>query len=269
MLRKSGLICVAAVLLWGCDLFSTREFRSKPSQIRTLKNLSAKGDSVTFLATESVWKSNVTPEMASSSPGKVLSKRRLVFTFLGDSLDGADTLKILSLRISEDSTGLEVEKGTRLVRFTLEGVVLEGASTGGGARYFPLKASSQAEAGDSIGDNDSFTALPALLVEGWSDSRSLGILEIRRRQVSLDTLNYQGHLEEAWGISESILSVDSLGAERELARGTFWYGSSGLLKAEQTWPEFDWRSDDGSGIFNPDVNGSVPKAELRRTLVRL
>lgn len=269
MLRKSGLLCVAAVLLWSCDLFSTREFRSKPSQISTLKGLSAKGDSVTFLATESVWKSSAAPEKASSFPEKVLSKRRLVFTFLGDSLDGGDTLKILALRISEDSTGLEVEKSARLVRFTREGIVLEGVSTGGGARYFPLKASSHAEAADSVGESHSFTVLPALLVEGWSDSRSLGVLEIRRRQVSVDTLNYQGHLEEAWGISESILSVDSLGAERELARGTFWYGNSGLLKAEQTWPEFDWRSDDGSEIPKPDIGGSVPKAELRRTLVRL
>jgi hypothetical protein len=267
MLRKSGLFFVAAVLLWGCDLFSTREFRSKPSQISTLNGLSAIGDSVSFLATESVWKSSAAAGDGPSSPERILSKRRLVFTFAGDSVSGGDTLKLLSLRITNDSTGQEVENGTRLVRFTGQGVILAGASTGGGARYFPLKASSGTGDPDSTGESSSFTALPALLVEGWSDSRTLGILEIRRKQVSVDTLEYQGHLEEAWGVSESVVSIDSVGGERLLARGIFLYGASGLLKAEQTWPEFDWRSEDGSELIKPEA-GAVTKAELRRTLER-
>lgn len=258
MLRKSGLFLGLSVLLWGCDLFSTREFRSKPSDIRTLKGLSRIGDSVAFRATESVWKAGA------SSPEKILSRRRLVFTFLGDSLRGGDTLKVLSLRISDDSLNLQVEKTVRLVRFTGDGVVLEGTTIGGSARYFPLKTSSQEAVPSQPADSLAFPALPALLVEGWSDSRSMGILEVKRRQTSVDTLDYQGHSEEAWGVSETVLDGRTV-----IARGTFWYGASGLLRAEQTWTGFGWRSDNGAVPLNADANGVLPQAELRRVLERL
>lgn len=244
MLRKSVLFFVAAVLLSGCDFFSTREFRSKPSEIRSLSGLSAPGDSVSYRVTESLW------DAAADTRTKILSRRRLVFTFLGDSLDGIDTLKILSLRIRDDSAGTLLENSVRLVRFTREGVLLNTVEAGGGARFFPLKASASAAA-----DSSAYLALPALLVQGWNDTRSLGVLTVRREQVTVDTLSYQGHLEESWGIKETVLDGNAV-----LSEGLFLYGVSGLLKADQTWGGFDWR----------DANGSSPaKVELRRSLERL
>jgi hypothetical protein len=259
MQRKPGLFFVAAFLLFGCDFLSTREFRSKPSEIRALPGLAAVGDSVAYRVTESLW------NPASRSTERVLSKRRLVFTFVGDSLDAGDTLKLLSLRISDDSSGALLEQGSRLVRFSKDGVVLKSLSQGGGSRYFPLKVSTGtsavagtapiASAAASAPDTEAYLALPAMLVQGWDDVRKLGILDMHREQTAVDTFNYQDRLEEAWGIKETVLDGSDV-----LSEGLFWYGSSGLLKADQTWASFDWR----------DENGNAPaKVELRRALVRL
>jgi hypothetical protein len=259
MLRNPGLFCVAAILLAGCDFLSTREFRSKPSEIRSLTGLSAAGDSVAYRVTESLW------NPSSNSTERILSTRRLVFTFMGDSLDAGDTLKILSLRISDDSSGELLEQGSRIVRFAKDGVVLKSLSQGGGSRYFPLKVSAGtsdvtgAEAAPGVAaaapDTEAYLSLPAMLVQGWDDARKLGVLEMRREQAAVDTFKYQDRLEEAWGIRETVLDGSDV-----LSEGLFWYGASGLLKADQTWASFDWR----------DENGSNPaKVELRRALVRL
>jgi hypothetical protein len=254
MLRKSGLICVAAVLLWGCDLFSTRELRSKPTELRTLSGLSRLGDSIAFLATESVWK----PGGAAAQ--QVLSVRRLVFTLAGDSVESGDTLKMLDLAVRSDSTGELLESARRLVRFSSEGVILEGTATGGSARFFPLKASALAA---TAGDSTSVFAFPSLLVEGWGEVRAMGILQVRRLQTSIDTLTYHGHLEEAWGVTETI--VDGINI---LANGKYWYGASGLLKAELVWTGFGWRDANGS-VPALAAGGSDAEMELRRYLVRL
>ncbi|GEM_PF-5727970 len=257
MLRKSGLFVTAAVLLWGCDLFSTREFRSKPSDIRSLSGLSHAGDSVVFRATESVWKSG------SVSPERILSVRRLKFTLKGDSLDAGDTLKILALVIREDSTGAITESSQRVVRFSSQGVVLEGTATGGGARYFPLKVAAGSNESETVTDSTSVLAIPALLVEGWNEARNMGILQVRREQTSIDTLTYRGHLEEAWGISETVSDGDSA-----VAMGRYWYGASGLLKAEQTWAGFGWRSENGT-VPAKTAEGAPASVELRRKVERL
>ena len=259
MLRKSGPLWAAALtLLAGCDLFSTREILPKPSDIRSFQGLFRLGDSLTFRVTESL------RESGSNTDKQSLSERRMVFAFKGDSLVGGDTLKVLSLRIRDDSTRISLEETVRVVRFSKDGISLASQGLDGGVRYFPLKASavglsaSQAMArADSLppADTASFLALPALLVEGWNETRDLGIFRVRREQIKVDTLKYQGHLEEAWEIRESILSGESLVGE-----GIYRYGISGLLQADQTWSGFDWR--DGNGSKSADV-------ELRRSLVRL
>lgn len=232
------------MLASGCDFFSTRDFRSKPSGIRPLPGLSRAGDSVTFMATEAVWRAGA------KTPEQVLSRRRVTFVSGGDSLDGSDTWTRLTLRIREDSSGILVEEGTRLVRFSAEGVEMQGV-TSGGARYFPLKTG----AADSAGD--AFLALPSLLIEGWGESVSMGIFSVRRLQTGVDTLAYGGRDEEAWVISESVMD-----GNRVASRGKYWYAASGLLKAEQTWDDFDWRGTDAA----PPREGAV---SLRRNVVRL
>jgi hypothetical protein len=262
MLRKSGLICVAAVLLWGCDLFSTREFRSKPTEIRSLSGLRRAGDSVSFRSIESIWKTGGT------APDAILSTRRIVFILEGDSLDGGDTLKRLTVRIREDSSGLVIETDTRLVRFSSEGVVLEGSATGGGARFFPLKISGDAgsaEASLRAADSTALIALPGLLIEGWTETRNLGVLTVTRRQASMDTLAYQGRDEEAWVIRET---VDKGAATAPLSTGDYWYGASGLLRVEQTWAGFGWRSENGA-VPARAADGGSAETELRRSVVRL
>jgi hypothetical protein len=259
MLRKSGLISVAAVLLWGCDLFSTREFRSKPSELRSLSGLSKPGDSVAFRATESLWKSGT------SVPEQTLSVRRLVFRFAGDSLAAGDTLKILTLTIRADSTGELIESSRRVVRFSPQGVVLEGTATDGSTRFFPLKvsAANSASAVAAALDSTSLITLPALLVEGWDETRDMGILTVTRKQTSVDTLKYQGRLEESWGVSETVTD-----GARPVAVGKYWYGASGLLKVEQAWAGFGWRNGNGS-VPAKAADGSDAVVELRRVLVRL
>ena len=258
MLRKTGLLGVAALLFSGCELFTTREFHSKPPEIRSLAGLAKAGDSVSYRVREYLWKTSA------HTLAKDLSSRTMVFSFRKDSLDGGDTLKVLSLRIRDDSTRISLEETVRVVRFSKDGISLASQGLDGGVRYFPLKASavglsaSQAMArADSLppADTASFLALPALLVEGWNETRDLGIFRVRREQIKVDTLKYQGHLEEAWEIRESILSGESLVGE-----GIYRYGISGLLQADQTWSGFDWR--DGNGSKSADV-------ELRRSLVRL
>lgn len=266
MLRKSGLIILAAVLFWGCDLFSTREFRSKPTEIRSLSGLRHVGDSVSFRSTETIWKSGA------DAPEKTLSRIRFVFVFAGDSVVGGDTLKKLTLRIREDSSGFILESASRLVRFSSQGAILEGTATGGGARFFPLKATggtaSEASAGipaaaSATADSASILAIPALLVEGWTETRSMGVLTVARRQVSIDTLDYQGRGEETWVIRETVGDGTA-----PLSTGDFWYGASGLLRVEQSWSGFGWRSENGTAPAKGE-DGGPAAFELRRSVVRL
>ncbi len=270
MLRKSGLICVAAVLLWGCDLFSTREFRSKPSEIRSLSGLRHAGDSISFRSTESLW------IPGGAAPEAILSSRRLVFILEGDSLDGGDTLKRLTLRIRNDSSGAILETDSRLVRFSSQGVVLEGAATGGASRFFPLKISGVAASAETpltspAPDSMAVLALPGLLVEGWTESRALGILTVTRKQESIDTLAYLGRDEEAWVIRETVGAGSA-----PLSTGDYWYGASGLLRVEQVWPGFGWRSENGAvpakaaeGGKAADGGSAGTGLELRRIVARL
>jgi len=238
----------------GCDLFSTREIRSKPSDIRVLPGLSQAGDSVTFLATEALWRAG------GQVPEQVVSKRRVTFVFGKDSLAAGDTVKVLTLRVREDSSGQLVEEAQRLVRFTSEGVELPGVA-GGAARYYPLKTAA-AGAVTAPGDSDAFLVLPSMLIEGWNETTSMGLFTVNRTQTAVDTLGYRGHAEEAWVISESVLDGNHVASS-----GKYWYGTSGLLKAEQTWDDFDWRGSDGNPARSE--GGTAVAVSLRRSVVRL
>ncbi len=243
MLRKSGPLWAAVLtLLAGCDLFSTREILPKPSEIRSFQGLFHLGDSLTFSVKESLRESGATTDK------QVLSDRRLVFAYKGDSTVGGETLKVVSLRIIDKATGALVEQSTRLLRFSADGLLLESSQPGGGARFFPLKAA-------AVQDTTLHLALPALFSEGWSAKQSLGALNVRRELTGSDTLDYQGHSEASWKISETVRDGDSA-----LVQGSYWYGASGLLKAEQTWPDFGWR----------EADASIPgKVDLFRKLERL
>lgn len=273
MRRLPVLLCAAAFFLSGCDFFSTRDFRPKPNEIHVLPGLADEGDSVSFLATEAVWRAGA------AAPEQILSKRRVTFAFVKDSGDGTDSLKILHMRIRDDSTGALVEEGIRVLRFTSAGVALPGAESGG-ARYFPVKRAavpSQAESAASAlavsaaaasapaasaSDTDAFLALPTLLIEGWSESVSMGVFTVQRLQSALDTLTYRDASEEAWVISESVMDGSS-----PVSSGRYWYGASGLLKAQQSWDDFDWR--DGNGQPGKSKAGTAPAVSLRRSVQRL
>ena len=254
MRRLSVLLSAAALLLSGCDLFNTRELFSKPSDIRVLPGLAQAGDSVTFLATEAIWRAGA------KTPEQVLSKRRVTFAFGKDSLAEGDTIKVLTLRIRDDSSGDLVEETQRRVHFTSQGVDLPGAA-GGSARYYPLKTAGPAAA-SAPADSDAFLALPSLLIEGWNETTAMGIFTVQRIQSAVDTLGYRGHSEEAWVIAESVRDGSHLASS-----GKYWYGASGLLKAEQSWDDFDWRGEDGAPALSKD--GNTGAVSLRRSVVRL
>jgi hypothetical protein len=160
------------------------------------------------------------------------------------------------MRIRDDSSGQLVEESQRRVHFTSQGVELPGV-TGGSARYYPLKTAASAGA-----DSDTFLALPSLLIEGWNESTTMGVFTVQRTQSAADTLGYRGRFEEAWVIAESVRD-----GSREASSGRYWYGASGLLKAEQTWDDFDWRGEDGSRALSG--GGNAGAVSLRRSVLRL
>src|SRR4051812_33756011 len=124
MLRKSGLIWSAwaapLFLLIGCDLFSTREIVSKPADIQSLQGLGKKDDSLAFRVTESL------RDPGSKIDRQVISKKRLVFLSLGDSVVDGDTLKSVALRVTSEASGAVLEQSVRLLHFTGDGLFLSG-----------------------------------------------------------------------------------------------------------------------------------------------
>jgi hypothetical protein len=54
---------------------------------------------------------------------------------------------------------------------------------------------------------------------------------------------------------------------RVASSGKYWYGASGLLKAQQSWDDFDWRG--GNGAPARAGERSVAAVSLRRSVVRL
>jgi hypothetical protein len=243
MLRNSRPFWVALIaLITGCDFFSTREVLPKPSDIRAFQGLGKRGDSLSFLVTETLREPGVKTDK------EVLSKRRLLFVFLGDTIVSGDTLKLISLRITEDPSGDLVESSQRMIHFSKDGLLLTGLVTGASARFYPFKAG-VAE------DSSTYLVLPAVFSEGWNIHQSMGRLDLYRNlQASTDTLAYHGHSEATWGITETVKDAGII-----LNNGHYWYGASGLLKAEQTWTNFGWR----------DASASPQsKVDLLRTLVR-
>lgn len=245
MLRYSGPIGLAALaLLSGCELFSTREFSPKPADVATLQGLSRPGDSVAFRVTESL------QDAGAPRPTKILARKRVRFTLLGDSSIGGETWRAFAMRISDENGGAILEDGVRLLRVG-PGLDLHApagdATPGGGARFYPMKV---AAAGDSA-----FKALPPLFADGLEWEDSLGILKVTRNIEGTDTLAFQGRLEESWRVAEKVYD-----GARVLSNGDYWYGASGLIRASQTWGGFEGRANDGSAIA---------KASLRRDLERL
>ncbi len=231
---------MSLALFAGCDLFSTREILSRPSDIHSFATLLKVGDSAVFSAVETLRDS-------AGKAGLTLSRRRIAFTLLSDSTVGADTLKLVAIRITEDPSGAVLETGTRQLLFAFDGVWLNGVIGGGGARYFPLKAA----AGDSLTQ----LALPAVFSEGWATRQSMGALKVNRALQGVDTLGFHGHSEATWTIVETVMDADTA-----LAVGTYWYGVSGLLRCDQDWSGFAWRAADGS---------TPGKASLHRQVTRL
>ena len=256
MQPKKGLLpALCLLLLGGCDLFSTREFVPKPRDIRPLQGLFRPGDSLVYRVTESLRDAEGKAEIAS------LAKKRLRFLCLRDSLRGAggvvETLKVISIRITDDSSGILLEDGLRFLQFGGEGVLLENPGSGGGARFHPLKVSAQPEsqALAQSSPQDAFLALPAVFTAGREWRQPMGVLEATRELVEVDTLSYRKRLEEAWRVSETIRRGDQV-----LSQGDYWYGVSGLIRADQAWGGFDMRSE--------NAEGGEP-AELRRKVERL
>jgi hypothetical protein len=85
---------------------------------------------------------------------------------------------------------------------------------------------------------------------------------VERAQSAVDTLSYRGTLEEAWVISESVMD-----GNRVVSSGKYWYGASGLLRAEQSWDDFDWRDENGDPAGSR--GGSAVAVSLRRSVARL
>ncbi len=239
-------------LFVGCDFFSTRDILPKPPDIRAFQGLFKPGDSVGFYVVESL------RESGSPVDKQVLSKRRLMFTFVGDTVIAGDSLKVISMRITEEPSGIVIEKAQRLLRFSGDGLELSNSGTGGGARFYPLKVGvgANVQATGAFLDTISYLALPAVFSEGWRIQHVMGPLTIDRLLAPLtDTLAYHAHSEAAWGILETVKDSSFV-----LSTGEYWYGASGLLKVEMVWPNFDWR----------EANASVPgKVDLHRHLERI
>ncbi len=216
-------ILIGLFALAGCDFFSTREVLQKPLEIQSFAGLFTKGDSLRFRSTESLVRHGT------DSVQEVLSKRRLVFKYLGDSTVDGKSLKILSLNIFEEPSGILIESTDRLMQFSGEGLFLTSGSNGGGARFYALKRAASA-------DTTTYLALPNVFSQGWKAEQNIGELNsVRSLSADQDTLLFAGHGEVTWKLLEKIFDRGI-----EISNGKFWYGESGLLKVEQTWPNFEW-----------------------------
>jgi len=243
---------LTVTLLFGCDFFSTREIIPKPADIQVLNGLLNVGDTLVFKVVESLRDSGAVVDK------QVLSTRKLIFTFGGDSITGTDTLKKVLIKLVEAPSQTLIEQGVRLLRISSSGLILENTINNGGARFFPFKLAAPAITNtnaNTSADTNAYIALPAVFVEGWSLDQTLGVLTVHRELRVSDTLAYHGHSEVTWQVAETVMGVQS-----ELVKGKYWYGASGLLKAEQHWNKFDWRS--SSAV-------SLGKVELVRKLERL
>lgn len=245
VLRPSGPIAIAALLAClfaGCDPFSTKSFVSKPGEVTAFQGPEKSGDSVVFHVRESLIEAGTGSEISR------LADKRVSFVLIGDTLSGADTLRLYRMRVTDEAAKALIEESTRALRVSSQGVELRLQGQGGGARFFPMKVAAAADSG-------SFKALPLLFAEGLEWTADLGIFKVTRNIEGTDTIDTPGRLEETWRVAETVADGD-----RVLARGAFWYGASGLLKAEQTWDDFDRRNDAGA---------SAGKAVLKRALERL
>src|SRR6185295_12309274 len=117
-------------------------------------------------------------EPGTRQPALVLARKRIRFLCLSDTLRGADTLKRVSLRVTDAASGALLEEDLRFMQFGSAGLALENPAGGGGARFFPLKT--------AAGDTGAFLELPAAFVEGSGWSQSLGILDVRREIAGTD-----------------------------------------------------------------------------------
>jgi hypothetical protein len=230
-------------MLAGCDPFSTKSFTPKPGEVASFQGPSRAGDSISFRVTESLWNAE-----SNSSAGQ-LARKRVTFIFKGDTAVGGDTLRAYSMLVTDEASHALIEQSLRMLRVGADGLELRLPGNGGGARFFPMKIAA------SAADSAAFRALPPLFAAGMDWSSPMGSLNVTRSVEGTDTLDAGGGLEEAWRVAETVFDQG-----RTLARGRYWYGASGLLKAEQTWDEFDWRDDTG---------GVAGKAGLRRDLERL
>jgi hypothetical protein len=253
MLRKCNPIWVAAcILLTGCDFFSTRDILPKPSDIHSFQGLFNPGDSLFFRVTESL------REAQNEADQQVLSKRILTFTFLGDSVVDGKRLKLIALKVLEQPSGIVIERSRRLLDYSGEGLILVSPDIDGSIRFFPFKSASNSNKADTT----AYLALPVVFFQGWSASQSVGLLEINRRLASsTDTLSYLDHSEATWQVEEIVSDRGY-----PLVHGKYWYGASGLLKVEQTWPNFGWREANAANLA-ADLNAK--SVDLHRTLERL
>jgi hypothetical protein len=245
---------LACSLLAGCEFFSTKEFAQKPREIRPFAESFNRIDTVSFRLVESL----VDP--GSDQTGVELTRRILRFAKAPDSRQTLAGWTTLSLTVASEPPGAFSDTSLVFVRFDSAGLFLRAADSSsggaGGARYFPLKIASggSAAAAPSAADTAEFLVLPSAFHPGAEWIRTTGVLEVARTLEEVDTLDYDGHLEESWRVTETVR-----GGGRTLSRGVSWYGVSGLLRSEQRW-DFEGRAADGSA--------SAPK-EIRRTLERL
>jgi hypothetical protein len=239
---------LAAFLAAGCDLFSTREFAPRPSEVRAFSGLLDRGDTLSYRVIESL------ADPAAGKTLQVLSRRLLRFTRASDADQPGGAWTAVQVRIGDESTGVLQEEGMVLMRLDGAGAAFanpagsgSGANPPGGGRLHPLKVA-------AMPDSSTFRALPPVFILGADWLQTLGALDVSREVEALDTLVYLGRLEECWRVAETVLD-----GPRRLSRGRFWYGRSGLLRGEQAW-DIEVRGHEG---------GAARVRELRRELVRL
>lgn len=245
-----SLALLASSLLAGCDLFGTKEFSPRPAEIKAFAGALTRVDTIAFRVVESLAGSGA------ADSATVLARRQIRFARAPDTQQPPDGWIAVSFRIYADPPGAALDEGICYVRFASDGVSVrapDSATAGvGGARYFPLKVSAASEYGSA--DSLALLSLPPAFVLGGAWTQALGVLTVGRDVAGMDTLEYRGRLEETWRIDETVSD-----GGRVLSRGLYWYGATGLLKAEQSW-SLEERDADGA---------SASLRELRRVLVRL
>jgi len=222
------ILGLVIVCIFNCGDEPTKApFVSKPEELNSFK---ARFDSLGSL--EYKLEESLLSAASKSGTPKLINKKKISFQMLGDTIIGVDTLTRIKMEVLNWITG-DKEFGRQfLAGFEETSIEVKPLNPSSGPKLFLMKVS------QANSEEDGFFRILPLLTLGygvWSENRGNFLFE--REITGLDTIKFDDQRQECWVVNEKVMFNS-----KKVVSGTFWYGSSGLIKSEQTWEHLDMRS---------------------------